>query len=369
MKVLMLSIDSRIFDKGSAVRERLLAYGKLAEELHVVCYTRGGLSAEKLGDTVYLYPTNTRFKATYFLSGWCLSRRIVTRRDIWVVDSQEAMTNLLGVALKIFSRVKLHVQIHTDFMSPFFKKESFKNKLRYIGYRLGIYFADAVRVASQRIKDSIRISSRTPMAVLPIFTEIHEVRHEDGINLKEKYPGLDFMVLIVSRLEPEKDLGTALKAFSIMSRGIHNAGLFIAGSGSEEVALESMVKNLGIQERVVFLGWQDKLAGLYDSADAYLLTSLYEGYGRTLIEAAARGCPIVSTDVGVVGDVFIDGQSALVAQVGDYSTIAKHLEKLANNETLRLGLVSEAHRAQSSHVEVSWEAYLDAYRRSWEKCL
>jgi glycosyltransferase involved in cell wall biosynthesis len=110
---------------------------------------------------------------------------------------------------------------------------------------------------------------------------------------------------MVSRLEPEKDIATALKAFALAEKSVKNVGLVIVGSGSMEAELSHVAQSLGIGERVLFVGWRDgtELAIIRTSSDIFLSTSLYEGYGLSLVEAAATKMPIVSTDVGIAPDI------------------------------------------------------------------
>jgi glycosyltransferase involved in cell wall biosynthesis len=94
------------------------------------------------------------------------------------------------------------------------------------------------------------------------------------------------------------------------------AGLIIVGSGSEADRLTSLVKKHGLEKSVMFEPWADQgtLYSYYKTADLFLVTSLFEGYGMTLVEAHAAGCKIVSTDVGVAGE---EG-----AQIVEYSPAA-----------------------------------------------
>ena len=77
MKILMLSTDRKIFDKNSSVRERMIEYGKIVEELHILIFTRGGQKEIKLSDNVYAYPTNTPLKLAYFPRAYKLGKRIL----------------------------------------------------------------------------------------------------------------------------------------------------------------------------------------------------------------------------------------------------------------------------------------------------
>ena len=110
---------------------------------------------------------------------------------------------------------------------------------------------------------------------------------------------------MVSRLEKEKNVALGLEAFKLILGKIPEAGLVIVGSGKEEKRLKEQVKNLGIEMSVIFEGWQNQaeIASYYKTCDCFLVTSWYEGYGMTLVEAQAAGAKIVSTDVGVAREM------------------------------------------------------------------
>jgi len=130
MKVLMLSIDSKVFEKNSAVRERMVEYGQLFDALHVVVYTKPGFVQEEISENTILYPTNSKIHPLYFLDAHKICKSFIEKD--FVVTSQEAMTNLLAVFLKWRFGTSLQVQIHTDFMSLYFQNESLLNRARVI---------------------------------------------------------------------------------------------------------------------------------------------------------------------------------------------------------------------------------------------
>ena len=120
-------------------------------------------------------------------------------------------------------------------------------------------------------------------------------------------------------------------AFKDIIRTHPRVGLVILGDGFEKHMLGQIVSNNGLHGNVVFAGWSDDIVSYYKTADLFLLTSDYEGYGMTLIEAAAAGCPIVTTDVGAVGEI-ITKDNALVCPVGDKECLAKQIRLAIENK-------------------------------------
>ncbi|MDE1966806.1 MAG: glycosyltransferase, partial [Patescibacteria group bacterium] len=115
-----------------------------------------------------------------------------------------------------------------------------------------------------------------------------------------KHPQFDKIVLMVGRLEPEKDFELAIDSWPLVLKALPKAGLVIVGSGSRLEALKERAEKVGAGDSIAFEGWGGNyLASYYKSCDLFLVTSLFEGYGMALKEAQAAGCRIVSTDVGI----------------------------------------------------------------------
>jgi glycosyltransferase involved in cell wall biosynthesis len=124
-----------------------------------------------------------------------------------------------------------------------------------------------------------------------------------SIDLHKKYPQFKKIVLMASRLEKEKNIAFALLVWKKVSISVPEAGLVIVGSGGEESALKSLTQKLSLEKSVVFEPWTNELSSYYKTADVFLLTSLFEGYGMTLVEANTLGCAIVSSDVGIAPEL------------------------------------------------------------------
>ena len=187
--------------------------------------------------------------------------------------------------------------------------------------------------------------------------------------LNQEFPKFKFIILMASRLAKEKRIDIALKAFKNVLIKFPHSGLVIAGSGEQKRALENMVIKLRLENNVVFVGWQKDLVPLYKSADLFLVTSEYEGYGMTLMEAGASGCPIVTTSVGIAKTgLFINGQNSLVCRICDTGCIsAGILDIISDNSKRELF----KHKMQDSikSIAISKEKYAEKYVSLLKKLL
>src|SRR3989344_1695835 len=132
MKLLVIGTDTDIFRPGSEARGRVEAYGRLFNELHVIVYSSPGLSAQTLPSGVRLYPTNSRSFLTRPFDAARIGRVIALKRAIDAVSAQDpAESGLAGWLLKRRIGLPLHIQLHADFFSPHFRRNSWKERIRY----------------------------------------------------------------------------------------------------------------------------------------------------------------------------------------------------------------------------------------------
>ena len=359
MKVLMISTDRKVFEEGSDVRQRFVRYGSLVNELHIVVFAKKNLGFGKvqLSDNVWVYPTQSRFKSRYITDALSIGEEIGARGINLITTQDPFETGIIGAKLAHRLKVRFETQLHTDFLSPYFKKENLKNKFRVALGKKVLSEADCIRVVSNRIKESIlkelpHISA--PITVLPIFIDIEKIKNTSiSTDLHKKYPQFNHITLMVSRLEKEKDIKRAINAFSKIIENHPKTGLVIVGDGGEQKALESAVKRLNIDENVVFEGWHEDVASYYKTADLFLNTSLYEGYGRTLVESLAAGTPVLTTDVGVAREI---GADIFTTDEELYTKISEYILKKGKIQTL------------GSYLYKNEKKYLFALKDSWNRC-
>jgi len=377
MNVIMIGTDRKIFENGSTVRLRMADYGKICDELHIIVFSRGSQKyvSQQIAQNVWIYPTESLSPLTYISRAVRLVKKIMSDRqfDPWstVISCQDPFeTGLAGLRLKKQLGLKLHIQIHTDFLSPHFRS----NFLNWIRVRIAkkiLPQADAIRVVSKRIRHSLSIFSllAEKIDVLPIYTDPHVFSQEPAKSLTDTYPQFNFIILIASRLTKEKDLKTALEAFQSVVGQYPKTGLVIVGDGPQKLALQRWVSKRGLEKSVVFEPWQKDLSAYFKTCSAFLLTSRYEGYGLTLAEAGLAGAAIVTTDVGIVGEILQNKKNALVCPVGDSHCLTKHLSELIRNNGLRLQLKTAVVEDMRQAIIPDHEMYLKLYKQSLQKAL
>ena len=368
INVLMISTDTKILEEGSSVRARMIEYGTLFKELHIVLFntdTKAPVEVS-LSNNVHVYPTQSFSKLVYIKDAIKIGKKVIKEKNLVVGESvittQDPFeTGMVGRMLSKNSGIALHVQIHTDFQSSYFKKSGL-NKIRIALSKIVLPHARAVRAVSERIVHTLPLDIQKRAAVLPIFTDISIIKNSPvNIDLKKKYPQFKKIILIASRLTKEKDVVTALEAFGQVVKKYPGTGLVIVGDGPLKPHLEEFVAKCekSVKESVVFEFWMnhDAVISCMKTCDIFLSTSLYEGYGLSMLEAYVAGALVVATDAGIAP--LIVHQKCLV-EPGNKKGIVTSLSTALNGSLVNKPYV---------YPYSSKQNYLDEYKADIERTL
>jgi len=142
------------------------------------------------------------------------------------------------------------------------------------------------------------------------------------------------LIVTSGRLAPEKDIGTLLHAFALV-RAQMPCRLILLGEGSERSALEATARELGVDQDVVFHGFHAEPFAVLKSADVFVHTSRFEGFGNVLIEAMACNVPVVATDCDYgPREIIQDGENGLLSPPDDHAALAQAILTVLRNPAL-----------------------------------
>lgn len=143
-------------------------------------------------------------------------------------------------------------------------------------------------------------------------------------------------ILFAGTLYEGKGYLDLIRAFAKIASRHPDWKIVLAGNGEEERA-RALALELGIANQVELLGWVNGSAKhrVYSEAKALCLPSYAEGFPMAVLDAWAYGLPVVTTPVGGIPDVAIDGENMLLFQPGDTNTLAEKLEQIITDEALR----------------------------------
>lgn len=171
-----------------------------------------------------------------------------------------------------------------------------------------------------------------PAPEVPVHPTREEARQAFGIE--------GFALGVAGRLTAQKALGDTLEALA----RVPGAALLVLGDGPEQAALARRAAELGVSNRVRFLGagTRDDVIALFRAVDAALLTSAWENLPHTLLEALAAGTPVIATAVGGIPEVVRDGENGLLVPPRDAAAIAAAIDRLVHDGALRASLAAAA---------------------------
>ena len=167
-------------------------------------------------------------------------------------------------------------------------------------------------------------------------------------------------ILCVAHLYPRKGIDTLLRAFAHLQR---RAVLRIVGVGPEKEHLIHLVRDLGITDRVQFLGYLpfDALTAEYRNATIFALPTAQEGFGIVFLEAMASSLPVVAGRAAAVPEVVADGVTALLVDPSDERELTTRLETLLDDPARRAAMgAAGLQRVQRYDAPVVARQFLDA---------
>jgi glycosyltransferase involved in cell wall biosynthesis/4-amino-4-deoxy-L-arabinose transferase-like glycosyltransferase len=254
-----------------------------------------------------------------------------------VVTAQDPFAaGLVGYLMSRWMNVPLEIQEHGDFFSGEWIKESWKNRVLSCLGRFILKRAERVRVVSDRVKQQMMCLGVDAhrVDVIPVAQDLSRLL-EMPLRSMADVPH----IVVPCRFVEQKGLDTLMDAVSQLKNERIPFMLSLIGTGPLEQKLRKRITELNLSDRVSLKPW-GSLLDVWTSADLFVMSSRYEGFGRTITEAMAAGVPIVTTDVGCVGSIFrpqIDGR---VVQPNDArglaAAIREQLREPERREAMRV---------------------------------
>ena len=336
----MISGDPHSLSEKSDVYKRLTLQAQRVERLDVL--VRGGLNEElhlRGRGSVRRYE-GSKVRAAFSMMRFSGKYDVVTTQDPFFLG-------FIGWVIAKRIGARLQVQVHTDVFSAAYRSHSFGNRIRSRVAHFILKRAYCVRVVSERVRLSLKSYGISSM-VLPVFVDTSRFAAAERTEL----PGTStHKIMVVSRLEKEKNLEEAISLMRQVRASYPDAVMYIVGDGSERGNLERCVAEAGLDDAVVFLGYRSVI-GLYKDASVLFVPSTYEGFGAVIIEALASGLPVVSADVGIAREA-----GAIVVPREEFAS--------AIIQTLKQPIRG----ALAARFSQSAEEWSEAWRLSLEKCL
>ncbi len=226
--------------------------------------------------------------------------------------------------------------------------------------------SDGVTAVSDSLRqDTLKYFEITrDIEVIPNFIDIDNYAKASDLCFKGMYaPNGEKVITHISNFRPVKRIEDVVRVFEKIHREMP-AKLILAGDGPERGNVESLARQLGVIQDVVFLGKTKAIERILCMSDLFLLTSESESFGLSSLEAMASHVPVISTNTGGIPEVNKHGYSGFLSNVGDVNDMATNAIKLLNDDVMMAQFRKNA-REQASHFNIS--EILPMYERMYSR--
>lgn len=290
-------------------------------------------------------------------------RRVNKLHRIWKIEKPNLVLSCIGknnfmtVVTTLFTRTKSVVSVVGE------AKEEYPSRMMRMLANLLFPFADGIVLQTERSRYFFNKKIQRKAVILP-----------NSLNpdfIRPRYEGVrDKRIVSVGRMDANKNHAMMIRAFASLAERYPDYTLTIYGEGELRKALEELVEQLGLSDRVFMPGVIPDVAKQIEKASLFLLTSYSEGISNALIEALATGLPVISTDVpsGGTVELITDNVNGLIIPVGDEKALERAMDRLLGDPAYadRLGkkAVKIQERLAPERVNGLWQEYFEKLLRS-----
>jgi N-acetyl-alpha-D-glucosaminyl L-malate synthase BshA len=238
--------------------------------------------------------------------------------------------------------------------------------------RFSIEQSDGVTAISKYLRERTLREFDIPNCIQVIYNfvncDVYRRDPEAAQRRAEYASGGERILVHLSNFRPVKRIGDVMEIFDRVQKKIPSR-LLLIGDGPERSKAEWLARKKGIQDRVVFLGKQDRIHEKLAVADVMLLPSELESFGLAALEAMACEVVPITTRVGGIPEVIEHGTSGFLAEVGDIDAMAGYATELLQDESKLRTIGKQAQHAAQSHFcsDKIIPQYEDFYRRVLER--
>ena len=268
--------------------------------------------------------------------------QIIKQKGITIVHTHHRMAAFYIRLLKL---------VHPKLIHVYTAHNVFKDKLPL--YRFALKNAKSVAVGeavNKNLKEDVVITDSRV-----IYNGVVLKETDDQVDEIISYGGIKLGC--IARLSEQKGLTYLLDAMSLLT--IKDIRLFIVGEGELREELENKVKELNLQDSVIFLGYRKDIVECINSFDFCVLPSVFEGFGLVAIEAFMNSKTLVATDIPGLNEV-VTNKNGVLVPAKDPAALASAIDKLATDATLRQELASQAKKDYENRF--SYPMFLENYR-------
>lgn len=323
--------------------------------------------AKELGINIELAEQRNRFD----LSAMDKVVKEINEGDYDLVHCHGARANFNAMFIRSKIKVPMITTLHSDykldFKDNFIKNLVFTPLNVYALKRFDYYIAITERFKEMLVKRGFKDSK-----INVAYNGIDLKKKEEYVTKEEflKRYGLEkysdrMLFGIAARLDKVKDHWTLLHAIERRKYELQDTHTLIAGTGSEEEALRTFVKDRGLEDLVSFLGHVEDPYSLFNAIDVNMLVSISESFPYALLEGVKMKRPFIATNVGGIPEMVGDSKGAVLFDVGDIDALGEILVDFKRNPD-KIKPMGEAiyHQVEENFsIEAMAERHLNIYKK------
>ncbi len=229
--------------------------------------------------------------------------------------------------------------------------------------------SDGVTTVSESLKQDTyaHFDVKKDIHVIPNFIDLERFRRQDKGHFKMAIcPQNEKLLVHTSNFRKVKRIQDVLHVFAEVRKKIPSK-LLLVGDGPERASMEMLSRELDITQDVRFLGKLDAVEEVLSTADVFLMPSESESFGLAALEAMACQVPVVSSNVGGIPELNIDGFSGFTADVGDIAAMVRHTLHILADENLPTFRAQALARAETFELSKILPQYEALYAQVLEK--
>lgn len=307
-----------------------------------------------------LVPLATRSEVD-LASAWRLARVVALHRpDVVHAHDPHAVamasmalsfgTGGVAPALVASRRVDFHLQRHS------FSRWKYR--------QVSCFIAASRAIADILVADGV---PRSKVVVVHDGIDVERVRRTTAVDIGAEFwfPKGAPVLVNVGALVNHKGQKYLIEAMAQVRTQVADAQLVIFGEGELRRALEQQIRDLGLEKHVVLAGFRDDVLALTRSADLFVMSSITEGLGSTVLDAMAMGLAVVGTRAGGIPEAVEDGVSGVLVPPGNAAALAAAIVRVLRDPELRarMGAAGQARVRDEFGVDRLVDGTLAVYRR------
>jgi len=343
--VKILQVQGLVAGGGAEVHTLILSRGLIARGHKVTLAAPSNdeplmAEFESAGCEIVWLPSGPSWRSLFDLRGGRVLAKVVEQRGIDIIHSHLWNADVPSWIAARLSRRPVVATLHGPTM-PIHLPRKWYHRAHHRIYSQILRRMDAIIAISQFMKDFTVEDLRISPDLIHVIHNCSDVsRYQGSVDVLSVRRSLDIdrdapIAILVGELTGRKGVLEFIDAAKIAHGRVPTARFLLAGRGDLEEAARLRVSELGLDGVVRFLGWRSDVPDLLRASDLLAVTSLKEGFGRTITEAMSSGLPVVSFDSGAPREIIAHGQTGILVAERDPEAFGQAMISILSDPSLR----------------------------------